>query len=70
MALECTLDGKQEKILLGEKMNPNQPQFELYWRNVISKEIDMYSLINRHLISEETYEVLSELKEYVRTVIC
>ena len=70
MALECTLDGKQEKILLGEKMNPNQPQFELYWRNVISKEIDMYSLINSHLISEETYEVLSELKEYVRTVIC
>ena len=64
------MDGKQEKILLGEKMNPNQPQFELYWRNVISKEIDMYGLINRHLISEETYEVLSELKEYVRTVIC
>lgn len=70
MALECTLDGKQEKNILGEKMNPNQPQFELYWRDVISKEIDMYSLINSHLISEETYEVLGELKEYVRTVIC
>ncbi len=51
-------------------MNPDQPQFELYWRDVISREIDMYRLINSHLISEETHEVLGELKEYVRTVIC
>ena len=70
MDLECTLDGKQEKILLGEKMNPNQPQFELYWRDVISKDIDLYRLITNHLISEETAEVLDELREYVRTVIC
>ena len=51
-------------------MNPNQPQFELYWRDVISKEIDMYRLINSHLISDETAEVLDELREHVRTVIC
>lgn len=70
MALECILDGKQEKISLGERMNPEQPQFELYWRDIISREIDMYRLINSHLISEETQEVLGELKEYVRTVIC
>ena len=70
MALDYILDGKQEKNMLGKRMNPNQPQFELYWRDVISKEIDMYRLINSHLISEETSEVLGELKEYVRTVIC
>jgi hypothetical protein len=70
MALGSILDGKQEKITLGERMNPDQPQFELYWRDIISREIDMYRLINSHLISEETYEVLGELKEYVRTVIC
>lgn len=70
MVLECILGGKQEKIILGEKMNPNQPQFEIYWRDIISREIDMYRLINSHLISEETSEVLGELKEYVRTVIC
>lgn len=70
MALGSILDGKQEKIILGERMNPDQPQFELYWRDVISREIDMYRLINSHLISEETHEVLGELKEYVRTVIC
>lgn len=70
MALDYILDGKQEKNILGERMNPNQPQFELYWRDVISKEIDMYKLINNHLISEETSEVLDELREYVRTVIC
>ena len=70
MALECTLDGKQEKIILGKRMNPNQPQFELYWRDVISKEIDMYRLINSHLISDETAEVLDELREHVITVIC
>ena len=53
-----------------KKMNPNQPQFELYWRDVISKDIDLYRLITNHLISEETAEVLDELREYVRTVIC
>jgi hypothetical protein len=65
MALECTLDGKQEKIILGEKMNPDQPQFELYWRDVISREIDMYRLMNNHLISEDTLEVLDELIKFV-----
>ena len=70
MVLGCILDGKQEKNMLGERMNPNQPQFELYWRDVISKDIDLYRLITNHLISEETAEVLDELREYVRTVIC
>lgn len=70
MALECILDGKQEKISLGERMNPEQPQFELYWREQISKEIALYTLINHHLMSEETCEVLDELREHVRTVIC
>ena len=50
-------------------MNPNQPQFELYWRDVISREIAMYTLINGHLISDETGEVLDELREHVGTVI-
>lgn len=49
-------------------MNPNEIQFELYWRDVISREIDMYRLINNHLISEETSEVLDELREHVGTV--
>lgn len=70
MDLECTLDGKQEKISLGEKMNPNQPQFEIYWRDRISKEIEMYALCNKHLIAEDTLEVLGELSEHVGTVIC
>ena len=70
MDLECILDGKQEKILLGEKMNPDQPQFELYWREQISKEIALYTLINHHLMSDETCEVLDELREHVGTVIC
>ena len=69
MDLECTLDGKQEKILLGEKMNPNQPQFELYWRNLISREIKMYALCNRHLLTEDTLEALDELSGHVGTVI-
>lgn len=69
MDLECTLDGKQEKILLGEKMNPNQPQFELYWRDVISREIKMYALCNRHLLTEDTLEVLDELSGHVGTII-
>ena len=59
------MDGKQEKIILGEKMNPDQPQFELYWRDVISREIDMYRLMNNHLISEDTLEVLDELIKFV-----
>lgn len=70
MASECTLDGKQEKISLGEKMNPDQPQFELYWRDRISREIALYTLINLHLMSEETSEVLDELREHVGTVVC
>ena len=69
MVLDFILDGLKEKIMLGEKMNPNQPQFELYWRDVISREIDMYRLINNYLISEETSEVLDELREHVGTVI-
>ena len=63
------MDGKQEKIILGEKMNPNQPQFEFYWRKKISQEIAMYTLINKHLISDETCEVLDELRDHVGTVI-
>lgn len=51
-------------------MNPNQPQFELYWRKKISQDIAMYTLINGHLISDETGEVLDELREHVGTVIC
>jgi hypothetical protein len=70
MALGSILDGKQEKNILGEKMNPNQPQFELYWRKKISQEIAMYTLINGHLISDETSEILDELREHVGTVIC
>jgi hypothetical protein len=46
-------------------MNPDQPQFELYWRDVISREIDMYRLMNNHLISEDTLEVLDELIKFV-----
>jgi hypothetical protein len=69
MALDYILDGKQEKNMLGKRMNPNQPQFELYWRDVISREIAMYTLINGHLISDETAEVLDELREHVGTVI-
>ncbi len=69
MDLACTLDGKQEKILLGEKMNPNQPQFELYWRDVISREIQMYALCNKYLLTEDTFEVLDELSEYVGTAL-
>ena len=70
MVLGCILDGKQEKNILGEKMNPNQPQFELYWRKKISQEIAVYTLINGHLITDETGEVLDELREHVGTVIC
>ena len=51
-------------------MNPNQPQFEIYWRDRISKEIEMYALCNKHLIAEDTLEVLDELSEHVGTVIC
>ena len=50
-------------------MNPNQPQFEFYWRKKISQEIAMYTLINKHLISDETCEVLDELRDHVGTVI-
>jgi hypothetical protein len=70
MVLGCILDGKQEKNILGEKMNPNQPQFELYWRKKISQEIAVYTLINGHLITDETGEVLDELREHVGTFIC
>lgn len=51
-------------------MNPNQPQFELYWRKKISQEIAVYTLINGHLITDETGEVLDELREHVGTFIC
>jgi hypothetical protein len=70
MALGSILDGLKEKTMSGERMNPNQPQFELYWREQISKEIGLYALINHHLMSEETSEVLNELREYVRAVTC
>lgn len=50
-------------------MNPNQPQFELYWRKKISQEISMYTLINSHLMSDETGEVLDELREHVGIVL-
>ena len=50
-------------------MNPNQPQFELYWRNLISREIKMYALCNRHLLTEDTLEALDELSGHVGTVI-
>ena len=51
-------------------MNPNQIQFERYWREKISQEIAMYSLINQHLTSDETCEVLDHLRKHVGNVIC
>jgi uncharacterized protein (DUF2267 family) len=68
MDLECTLDGKQEKIMLGEKMNPNQIQFERYWREKISQDIAMYSLTNQHVISEETSKVLDHLRKDIKAL--
>jgi hypothetical protein len=50
-------------------MNPNQIQFEHYWRKKISQEIAMYSLINQHLTSDETCEVLDHLREHVGKVL-
>ncbi len=50
-------------------MNPNQIQFERYWRKKISQEIAMYSLINQHLTSDETNEVLDHLREHVGSPI-
>ena len=69
MVLDFILDGLKEKIMLGEKMNPNQIQFEIYWRNVISKEIKMYALCNRHLLTEDTLEALDELSKHVGAVL-
>jgi hypothetical protein len=69
MALDSTLDGLKEKTMLGETMNPNQIQFERYWRKKISQEIAMYSLINQHLTSDETNEVLDHLREHVGSPI-
>ena len=69
MALDSTLDGLKEKTMLGEKMNPNEIQFERYWRKKISEEIAMYSLINQHLTSDETNEVLDHLREHVGSPI-
>jgi len=68
MVLECILDGKQEKNMLGEKMNPNQIQFERYWREKISQDIAMYSLINQHVISEETSKVLDHLRKDIKAL--
>jgi hypothetical protein len=70
MALDSILDGLKEKTMSGEKMNPNQIQFERYWREKISQEIAMYSLINQHLTSDETCEVLDHLRKHVGNVIC
>jgi len=67
MALVSILDGLKEKTMSGERMNPNQIQFERYWRKKISQEIAMYTLINGHLISDETGEVLDELRDHVGT---
>jgi GTP cyclohydrolase I len=67
MVLGFILDGLKEKTMSGEKMNPNQPQFELYWRDVISREIKMYAVCNKHLLTEDTLEVLDELIEHVGT---
>jgi hypothetical protein len=67
MALVSILDGLKEKTMSGERMNPNQIQFERYWRKKISQEIAMYTLINGHLISDETGEVLDELRNHVGT---
>jgi len=67
MALVSILDGLKEKTMSGERVNPNQIQFELYWRKKISQEIAMYTLINGHLISDETGEVLDELRNHVGT---
>ena len=69
MALDSTLDGLKEKTMLGEKMNPNEIQFERYWRKKISEEIAMYSLINQNLTSDETNEVLDHLREHVGSPI-
>ena len=69
MALDSTLDGLKEKTMLGEKMNPNEIQFERYWRKKISEEIAMYSLITQHLTSDETNEVLDHLREHVGSPI-
>jgi hypothetical protein len=69
MALDSTLDGLKEKTMLGETMNPNQIQFERYWRKKISQEIAMYSLINQHLTSDETNKVLDHLREHVGSPI-
>ncbi len=69
MALVSILDGLKEKTMSGEKMNPNQIQFERYWREKISQEIAMYSLINHHLTSDETNEVLDHLREHVGSPI-
>ena len=69
MALDSTLDGLKEKTMLGETMNPNQIQFERYWRKKISEEIAMYSLINQNLTSDETNEVLDHLREHVGSPI-
>lgn len=49
-------------------MNPNEIQFELYWRDVISREIKMYALCNKHLLTEDSLEILDELSEHVGTV--
>jgi hypothetical protein len=48
-------------------MNPNQIQFERYWREKISQDVAMYSLINQHVISEETSKVLDHLRKDIKT---
>jgi len=49
-------------------MNPNEIQFERYWRKKISQEIALYELFNMNNLSEETSEVLEHLRKNVRTV--
>jgi hypothetical protein len=68
MALDSILDGLKEKTMSGEKMNPNQIQFERYWREKISQDIAMYSLINQHVISEETSKVLDHLRKDIKAL--
>ncbi len=69
MALDSILDGPKEKTMLGEKMSPNEIQFERYWRQQISQEIAMYALVNKSLNSEEMSEMLDQLREHVGSPI-
>ncbi len=69
MDLDSILDGLKEKTMLGEKMSPNEIQFERYWRQQISQEIAMYALVNKSLNSEEMSEMLDQLREHVGSPI-